>query len=226
LKTLKRIFTAIALTLGLIGIQPAHAGIPTIDVAAITQAILQVQAWAEQYSQMVKQLEEMQRSYENLSGVRGMGSLADDPASRKYLPDDYQEVHNNGVGRWQEILETNRIYDIEETGLSEDSDTVKEYKESAKQAAINQAAAEESYKSASQRFDALQVLLNKINDAPDAKDIADLQARIQIEQAMLQNESNKLQAMSQFTAAQQVLEHQRLIQIRMKATQGELGITR
>ncbi|MDR3221134.1 MAG: P-type DNA transfer protein VirB5 [Candidatus Accumulibacter sp.] len=226
MNTLKKLIAAFVLVFGLAAINPAQAGIPTIDVTAIAQAIEQVKAWGEQFAQMAKQLEEMERAFDNQNGVRNMGNLVNDPESRKYLPDDYQTLLDNGVGSWEAIREANRVYDISNTGLSPDSDTYKEYEQSEKQSAINRASAEEAYKSATQRFDDLQVLLDKVNDAPDAKDIADLQARIQIEQAMLQNEANKLQALAQLTAAQQNLEHQRLKQLHMKSTRGEKAVWR
>ena len=55
----------------------------------------------------------------------------------------------------------------------------------------------ESNKQASRRFGDIQVLLDKINDAsiPDAKDMVDLQARIQAEQVMMQNEASKIAMM-------------------------------
>ena len=40
---------------------PARAGIPTIDIAAITQAIMQVQAWSQQYQQMTQQFQQLQQ---------------------------------------------------------------------------------------------------------------------------------------------------------------------
>ena len=46
-----------------------------------------------------------------------------------------------------------------------------------------------------ERIRDIQTLLNKVNDAPDAKDIADLQGRIQAETAMLQNEQAKISMM-------------------------------
>jgi len=68
------------------------------------------------------------------------------------------------------------------------------------QLAIDEAMALESYKQASRRFGDIQVLLDKINDAsiPDAKDMVDLQARIQAEQVMMQNEASKIAMMKNF----------------------------
>ena len=90
----------------------------------------------------------------------------------------------------------------------------------AKQAAINRAGAEEGYKTASQRFSDIQVLLDKIDAAPDAKDIADLQARIQAEQVMMQNEANKLVMLQQLASAQRDLQQQQAREISMKALKG------
>jgi type IV secretion system protein VirB5 len=218
MKTLKKLLGAFALVFGLTAGNPAHAGIPVIDVTAIAQAILQVKAWADQYRQMVEQIEEMKLAYENLNGSRGMGDLVNDPAARKYLPDEYQEILSNGVGQWEAIREAAKKFDISETNLSPDSDVAKAFEQAAKQAAINRAGAEEAYKKASERFADIQVLLDKVNDAPDAKDIADLQARVQAEQVMMQNEANKLQALALLMQAQRDLQDQQAAEISMKAS--------
>jgi type IV secretion system protein VirB5 len=52
----------------------------------------------------------------------------------------------------------------------------------------------------SQRFASIQTLISAIPTATDEKGILDLQARIQAEQAMLQNENSKLHVM--YEAAQ------------------------
>ena len=103
MKALKKLLGAFALVFGLAAGNPAHAGIPVIDGANLAQAIQQVTAWAQQYQQMVEQIEQMQQAYNNLNGVRNMGSLVNNPVSRKYLPDDYQTILSNGVGQWEAI---------------------------------------------------------------------------------------------------------------------------
>jgi type IV secretion system protein VirB5 len=140
----------------------------------------------------------------------------------RYLPDDYQTILSNGVGNWEAIRDAAKRFDIATTTLSPDSDAVQAYEGVAKQAAINRAGAEEAYKTASQRFNNIQTLLNKINAAPDAKDIADLSARIQAEQLLLQNEANKLQALSLLMKAQHDLQDQQAKEIGMKSVKGGL----
>lgn len=202
---------------------PASAqGIPVIDVANLAQAITQVQAWASQYQQMVQQIQQMQQQYQNLSGIRGMAGLVNNPLSRQYLPADYQQVLSQGVGQWQQIYNQSRILDMTLSRLSSTSGTVQGFEAVRKQAAINRAAAEEGYRTASTRFGDIQVLLDRVNAAPDAKDIADLQARIQAEQVMMANEANKLAMLQQLAQAQKDLQAQQALERTMQAARKPL----
>lgn len=220
MKALKKLFGVFALMFGLALGNPAHAGIPVIDAANLAQAIQQVMAWAQQYQQMVEQIQQMQQAYNNLNGVRNMGSLVNNPASRRYLPDDYQTILSNGVGQWEAIRDAAKKFEIASTSLSASSDAARAFEQVAKQAAINRAGAEEAYRTASQRFSDIQVLLDRVNSAPDAKDIADLQGRIQAEQVMMQNEANKLQMLAQLSSAQRDLQIQQAREISMKSSKG------
>ena len=75
----------------------------------------------------------------------------------------------------------------------------------------------EAYKKASERIRDIQVLLNKVNDAPDAKDIADLQARIQAETTMLQNEQAKITMMVKLQEIQEKKSNQLATEIGIRA---------
>ena len=220
MKVLKNIFGAFALFSVLSFGNSANAGIPVIDAANLAQAVQQVTAWAQQYQQMVQQIGQLQQQYQNLNGIRNMGSLVNNPTARQYLPADYQTILSQGVGQWQAIYNAAKKLDISETRLSNNSDVAQAFQSMAKQAAINRAGAEEGYKTASQRFSDIQVLLDKIDAAPDAKDIADLQARIQAEQVMMQNEANKLVMLQQLASAQRDLQQQQAREISMKALKG------
>lgn len=220
MKALKKFFGAIALVLGLAAGSPAHAGVPVIDAANLTQSIQQVIAWGEQYRQMVTQIQELQRAYDNLSGIRNMGDLVNNPLARRYLPDEYQDILRNGVGQWEAIRDAAKKFDMAASSLSASSDAANAFEQVARQAAINRAGAEEAYRTASTRFNDIQVLLDRVNAAPEAKDIADLQGRIQAEQVMMQNEANKLQMLAQLASAQKDLQNQQAREIGMKALRG------
>jgi type IV secretion system protein VirB5 len=65
-------------------------------------------------------------------------------------------------------------------------------------------------------------LLNKVNNAPDEKDIQDLQARIQAEQTLLQNEQIRLASLAQLAQAQRDIATQQAREIRIQSTKGEV----
>lgn len=223
MKILKKLSGTFAVIFGLSVGNVAHAtGIPVIDLANLAQAIIQVESWAQQYSQMVQQISQLQQQYSNMSGTRGMGNLVNNPSSRQYLPADYQTILTNGVGQWAAIRNASKKFDVSQTSLSGTSDVANAFNAVAKQSALNRAGAELAYSTASKRFSDIQVLLDKVNDSPDAKDMADLQGRIQAEQVMMQNEANKLQMLQQLASAQRDLQIQQAREISMKSSKGGL----
>ena len=62
----------------------------------------------------------------------------------------------------------------------------------------------------SRRFQSIQQLINAISRASDQKAILDLQARIQAEQGMLQNEATKLGILYQTAQAEEWARKQRV----------------
>lgn len=207
------------------------AQIPVTDAGSIAQQVQQVAAWSKQYAQMeaelanmTAQLGQLQQHYKSINGVRGMADVANNPALRKYLPDEWQatmKAMESGSkfpslsGSFSQILEAMKALDIAGTSLGGDSAAA--YTAAQRRAAMNQAVGEEGYRQASQRFGSLQQLLEKIKDAPDAKDIADLQARIQIEQVMQQNEQSKLLLVGQLQQAQRDIQNGQAMDRQMKA---------
>ncbi|WCF29564.1 P-type DNA transfer protein VirB5 [Xylella fastidiosa] len=222
MKLVKKPFGPFALMIGLSVGNLAHAGMPVIDWANLEQAQLQVEAWKKQYEQMASQIEQVKQQYNSINGIRNMGSLVNNPAARQYLPANYATILSQGVGNWEAIRSAAEKFDVSMTSLAANSDTAQAFQQAAKQAALNRASAELAYSTASQRFSDIQVLLDKINNAPDAKDIADLQARIQAEQVMMQNEANKLQALQLLVNAQRDLQIQQMKEIRMKSSRGPM----
>jgi type IV secretion system protein VirB5 len=69
--------------------------------------------------------------------------------------------------------------------------------------AAQQVLSRDALANTSNRFAAIQRLIDAIPTAVDQKGILDLQARISAELGMLQNEQTKLQVLSQATLAQQ-----------------------
>ncbi|MGJ0489468.1 P-type DNA transfer protein VirB5 [Methylobacter sp.] len=186
----------------------------------------QAASWAEQIAEMKHQFDQLQATYNSLNGSRGMADLINNPELRQYLPANFQDILAGGYGNWEAIREAAKVFGVDETTLDAASAAAKLFNAKASHGAIYRATMEDGYNRASQRFADLQVLLDKINNAPDAKDIADLQARIQAEQAMLQNENIKLATLSQLVQAQQELATQQSVEIGMASTRSPNGIQR
>lgn len=218
---MKKMIYKLLITLGLCFNLNVQAGIPVIDATNLAQQIQQVAAWGQQFQQMQQQYQQLQTTFNSLNGIRGMASLVNNPALRKYLPADYQSILNNGYGNWASIRSAAKLMGIENTSLNPNSDAAKAFESNANQVAINRAMAEAGYAQASQRFDTIQVLLDKLDQTPDAKDVAELQARIQAEQVMMQNEQTKLMMLSQLAQAQNEMANQRAKEISLKALHGE-----
>ena len=56
-----------------------------------------------------------------------------------------------------------------------------------------------------------------MNDSPEQKDILDLQARISVEQAFLQNEMIKLSMLQSETEAKKSIQEQKIQQMRLRS---------
>ncbi|KWF77585.1 conjugal transfer protein [Burkholderia diffusa] len=225
---MKKLMRMLALVVGLVAGQSAFAGIPVFDGANLAQAIQQVQAWSQQFQQMEQQFQQMQQQYNSLNGIRGMASLVNNPALRNYLPSEYQDMLNgnnmsSGIsGSINAIRDAAKLVGVDSTGLAATSDAAKAFTNSQNQNALNRGIGEEGYRQASQRFASIQILLDKVNNAPDPKDMLDLQGRIQAEQVMMQNEQNKLNMMAYLAQAQRDIQQQQAREISMKATKGDI----
>ena len=205
----------------------ARAGIPVIDMAAVANLIQQLGAWQQQLSGMQRQYEQLtqsnaqlQQTYSAMTGARGMEQLlptAD--IARNYLPSSYGELMNTvnatsagyaGLsGQIQSIMRANSI--LSSSQMSALSPEMRQVVEQGRQAsAMFSAMSQGAYQNTSQRFSALQQLVDRIGTARDPKAIQDLQARIQAEQSMLTNEQTKLQGLYEIARSEKLAQQQRI----------------
>jgi type IV secretion system protein VirB5 len=205
----------------------ARAGMPVIDFAAVASLAQQLMAWQQQLSGMQKQYEQLQQSkdqltqtYEAMTGGRGMEQLLATPTSaRNYLPASHGELMNTLGGspggyagiadQVQAIMKANSI--LSDPQMQALSPEMRQVVEQGRQAsAMFGGMTRAAYQNTSERFAALQQLVQHIGSAHDPKAIADLQARIQSEQAMLTNEQTKLQSLYQMARSEEAMRRQRL----------------
>jgi type IV secretion system protein VirB5 len=147
-------------------------GIPTIDVANLAQSINQVLAWKQQYEQMLQQIEQMQKA--NATALAS-----------------YQAISGNrGLGQINNSILQSVIPPSFYTALSSTQTP-----QDASRLVNNQLQLINA--STSTRYAQIQQLMAEINKTNDAKAIGELNARIQAEQAMIQNEAKETATLQQ-----------------------------
>jgi type IV secretion system protein VirB5 len=198
----------------------AEAQFAVIDAAAVTQLVSEVQTLEQELATARSQLSQAQAEFQAITGNRGMQSLLGG-AVRNYLPPDWTTLQGALPGAAKPAA----TYPILATDLSRalsgnsvlSSQQLSALPDSASQSiqaarrstALLQALTHEALANSSQRFAALQQLIDAIGIANDQKSILELQARIAAEAGMLQNERTKLQDLYQGVQADQLANTQR-----------------
>jgi type IV secretion system protein VirB5 len=212
----------------------AMAQIPVTDVGSITQQTLaQVETmlkWKTQYDQMVSQIKQQKDQYNSLTGSRNLGAIMNDPAMRNYLPSNWQGVYDSvrtggysGLsGRSQTVYNENKVFDSCSHITVPDQRTACEAR--AVKASQDKALALDAYDAAMKRLNQIDQLMHKINDTQDPKAIGELQGRIAIEQANIQNEQIKLQLYSMVAAADEKVQAQRQREMQARTWSATKGI--
>lgn len=228
---------AVGATLGVV--TPCRAQIPVTDVASLTQQIAQVLAWAQQYAQMVEQINnqvqqigQLRDTYNSMTGSRGLGSLLNgigDQAARRYLPADLAQIYdlyNNtivpGFGALNSRITALRstISTLPPGYFPAGSDLDKELGKLLDGIGAQRSMAEVAYKNSTDRIPYIEALMTRINSTNDPKEIAELQARISVEQALIQNEANRLAVLKY---QQQIAKQEQEQRQREAFSQGQRG---
>lgn len=195
----------------------ASAQWATFDVSNFAQNLQQVQQLSQSLQQMQNQLAQLkqqttqgQQMYGSMTGTRGMGRLAGGSVS-DYQTSLYNQVQNNNgaVAQLAAAIKQKAGYLSTQDMSGINSAYQQRLQQSGDAAANRQAQAEMVFQHSGQEFQDIQLLMGEIDQAQDPKAIADLQARIQIQQVMLQNQLVQAQAMSSMLAAQDRVNRQR-----------------
>ena len=187
-------------------------GIPVIDVASLTQQITQVGHMVSQIQEMQRQLQTAESQLNSISGSRGLAS---------FINTTYDTAVDISES---DILTQNGLQTSAEKDMNPAFSNI--YDEGNSNAAQRLGRSQKTLTQAQDRYNRLMPLIQKINSSPDQKDILDLQARIQAEQVMLQNELIKLEAMKAEAAAKEAIHQQKLVQMAVDSSgSGEMDFT-
>jgi len=199
---------------------PVQAQMAVVDVAAIRQLVAQIEYWRQQIEAMGAQLTQLEATHAALTGPRGMETLlALTPEQRNYLPGEWEVMRAVLQGQSAQygtlaqavagLIEARAVLSdaVLEQMTEAERESVLEARRSAAGVAVT---TQRAYAEASARFAALAQLVAAIGAATDAKAVADLQARIAVEQAMLANEQAKLEVLFQAAEADRRVQAQQL----------------
>lgn len=204
--------------LGVCSSRPAQAQWAVIDVGAIKQLIDEISVLHQELTTMQAQLNQARSAYQAITGDRGMEQLLAG-TNRNYLPTDWanlQQVEQGGSASYgslassvDSLLNSNAVLSGQQVASLSSTEQA-ELTADREHAALAQALSRDALSTASARFAALQQLIGAIPTATDEKGALDLQARIEAEQAMLQNEAIKLSVLNATAQADQQAEYEQI----------------
>jgi type IV secretion system protein VirB5 len=198
------------------GVPAARAQWAVIDVGAIAQLIQEVQTLRQQLLTAQAQLNQAETALATTTGNRGMQLLLSG-ANRNYLPTSATQltVASQGGGTYSSLasgvqasMSSNAV--MSSSQLSALPPPAQQQVVADRQAiALRQAVNAQALSNSSARFAAIQSLIAAIPSARDQKGILDLQARIEAELGMLQNEQTKLQVLAESSETMSAVNAQR-----------------
>lgn len=181
----------------------AFAQIPVTITSSVPDTTNQVQTmaqWANQYKQMVGQINQMKQQYDALTGNRGLGQIMNNPALRGYLPDQWAGIYDKvrvgglpGVSSAAKTIFSNESFDGAAVGGRKRQLDVM---------AANKAMTMQAYDATLARVNNINSLMAKADTTMDTKAAADLQNRMASENAMIQNEQIRLNLLAQLQVAE------------------------
>jgi type IV secretion system protein VirB5 len=198
---------------------PAHAaGIPTVDSATIAQLQEQLLTARDQLKNLTNQLATAKSQLAAFTQSSGYGNVVGNadirnqlrsalPSSAQGLLDRSAESNLDGdVGRITSQITAPVNFQEDRQALSKQALNIE---------ATSKAMSERAYDSMTRRLANVDALQDKINQTTNPKEIAELQARIQIEQANIQAEQTRIQL-----ASQQLEAERHLLQARAERVYG------
>jgi len=209
-------WVSMCLILFVAAVPAARAQWAVIDVGAIAQLVQEVQTLRQQLLTAQAQLDQAQEALATTTGNRGMQLLLSG-INRNYLPTSAAQLTaaSQGAGAYaglasgvQASMSSNAV--LSPSQLAALPPTTQRQIIADRQAvALRQTVAAQALSNSSARFSTLQSLIAAIPSARDQKGILDLQARINAELGMLQNEQTKLQVLAESTEAMSAVNAQR-----------------
>lgn len=204
--------TIIALVISVAGMSTSLATIPVIDIAAVPQWVMQaanmlrqIAEQVRQYEQLVSQLNQLKTTYQSTTGNRNFESLlmgAANNASYQYLPadtsvmagiDTYGKIKALSASIEKARGEVTSLTTANFTGKM-DSASAQMWQRRVDQLARMREVSNAAAQAATDRVASNDSLIKSIGTTDDPKSIAELQARMAGEQARIANDQIRVYA--------------------------------
>lgn len=191
-------------------ISASHAtGIPVTDGASIAdRALKHAEGMAKQIEEIAllkHQLESQGRQLASITGTRSLGDILDNPAIRAAIPPDAREILRRGEDLGGIADSVERIRREEQLSGDYEQDR-KNLDRRAEQLTLrSQALMQQTQKAMTARMNQVTQLQAQINQTQDAKAIADLQARLMVEQANIQADQTRADMLTRQLEAERAL---------------------
>jgi type IV secretion system protein VirB5 len=161
----------------------------------------------------LNQAKQLYDSFNKRTNANEIGALLNTPQFRKVLPQQFSDIERLVAGQSggnfadaiNHYLSQNRAY----AGNSGNSYYQSELDRIARQTGAKHSMGQAVYDTASQRIDALEELRTRISSATEVKETLDLSARLQAEQALLQNDVLRMQGLAMIQQARIDMDGQR-----------------
>lgn len=214
---MKRRLTILAAAVATLAAQPAAAQTIVYDPTNYAKLVQQAETALQQLQQLQQQVTNGQSLLTSLntnSGVNGLATILSSPTVRVFLPDTLAYVSAGQGGHLgqlgplsanaQSIRGQNRLY------TPPASDPIAADIEAEGDRAARDLAASQAIGTTTQaRLTGLQQLQTSLSTAGNARAVLDLQARIQVEQAMIANDQMRIQGLAMTQAAEAQVQAQR-----------------
>lgn len=205
-------FAAAPVALAAFASPAAAQGIPVFDTSTYVQALAQVQNTVKMIDQGKQQIQQAQQTFDSLSKLTNVNSIAPQLLQsqvRNLLPNTTIDVATLTGGDLTKLGSLSGLasniqsrFGLTPSGSSADAAYAQVLKEATGSAAATAAMGENTLSVAQTRMQGLDQLRAQLDNAKDPKDVMDLQARVAVEQAQLQNDMIKMQAIQMAQAGE------------------------
>src|SRR5471032_484348 len=195
-------FSVVALSIVMPAANTYAQGIPVISVAELAQDVVMAGQLEQQVQTMEQQYTTMTTQLNALTGNRGLGQILDNPSMHSYLPDQWQSIYGQVKGGQLSGISSAASQIESDEGMTATTPGQQRYNDTL---AANKAMSMQAYQANLSRLQNIKSLMQQSDATQDPPAKADLQNRLQSENAMIQNEQTRLNLMGQLQQAEEKL---------------------